>query len=47
MVHVALADRIIATFDVAVVDGKIEGRPAAVVGYIRIGAVIEEGDPRW
>ena len=42
MIHVGLADRIIAGFDVAIVGREIERRPAALVGEIRIGAVVEQ-----
>ena len=42
VVHVALADRIVARLDVAVVGGEIERRPAALVGEVRIGAVLEQ-----
>ena len=42
MIHVRPADRIVAGFDVAIVGGEIERRPAAFVGEIRIGAVIEQ-----
>ena len=37
-----VAHRIIAAFDIAVVGGQIERRPAAVVGDVGIGAVIEQ-----
>ncbi len=42
MIHVALADRIIAGFDIAVVGGQIERRPRAFVGEIHIGAVVQQ-----
>ncbi len=42
MIHVALADRIIPGFDIAVVGGKIERRPPAFVGEIHIGAVVQQ-----
>ena len=42
MIHVGLADRIIAAFDIAVVGGKIERRPSAFVGEIHIGAMIQQ-----
>ena len=42
VIHVALADRIIAVLDVAVVGREIERHPAAFVGEVRIGAVVEQ-----
>ena len=35
VVHVALADRIVAAFDVAVVGREVQRRPAALVGEVR------------
>ena len=42
VIHVRSAHRIVAGFDVAVVGGEVERTPAAVVGEIRIGAVVEQ-----
>src|SRR6185312_170163 len=42
MVHVRLADRVIARLDVAVVGGKVKVRPAAFVREIDVGAVVEQ-----
>ena len=42
MIEIAFADRIVAVLDVAVVGGEIERHPAAFVGQVRIGAVIEQ-----
>src|ERR1019366_168053 len=42
VIHVGLADRVVAGFYVAIVGGEIERIPAALVGQIRIGAVVEQ-----
>ena len=42
MIHVGLAHGIVAAFDVAVVGGEVERPPAAFVGDVGIGAVIEQ-----
>jgi len=42
VIHVRLGDRIVATFDVAVIGRQIERRPAALVGDVRIGALLEQ-----
>ena len=54
MVHVGLADRIVAALDVAVIGGQVQRRPAAVILDIRIGAVVQQirarfcsGDSAW
>ena len=42
VIHVALADGIVAVLDVAVVGGQVQRHPAALVGQVRIGAVLEQ-----
>ena len=42
MIHVRLADRIISGFDIAVVRSQIKRRPAALVGEIHVGAVVQQ-----
>src|SRR4051794_31334298 len=42
MIEIALANRIIAGFNVSIIGGQIQWDPAAFVGKIRIGAVIEQ-----
>ena len=42
VIHVALADRIVAGLDVAVVGRQVERHPVALVAEVRIGAVVEQ-----
>jgi hypothetical protein len=42
VIHVRLGHRIITAFDVAVVGGKVQRRPPALVGEIHIGAPINQ-----
>ena len=42
MIHVRLRHRIVATLDITVVRRQIEGRPAALVGDVHVGAALDQ-----
>ena len=42
VIHVRRADRIVSSFDVAVVRRQVKGSPAALVGKVRVGALFKQ-----
>ena len=42
VVHVAPADGVVAVLDVAVVGREVQRRPSALVGEVRVGAVLQQ-----